>query len=316
MTILITGASGLIGTALINRLRESENLIVCQSREARTDEPGVKWIKHNLTTDSWGCLDSYDIHAIYHLAGQTSIYGARKSPIADINANVIALLTLIEYFREHEFRPFIVVAGTATEVGLTDQLPINESMTEHPVSFYDLSKLTAEMYLKQYIREGFAHGCALRLSNVFGRSSPGQQKDRGILDKIFAAASAGNKITIYGDGNYLRDYIFIDDVVEAFVAALKNSTRTNGKSFYIGSGQGTILKDAFLTVAALAAKIVRKEVIYENVSPPDELSPIEFRNAVIDNSAFRLATGWSPKYSFDVGVEAAYADYSAIQKSH
>jgi nucleoside-diphosphate-sugar epimerase len=312
MTILITGASGLIGSALIKRLRESEDLIICQSRESHPDALGVKWVKHDLITDSWECLAPYNIHAIYHLAGQTSIYGARKNPIVDISANVICLLNLLEYFRKLELRPFVVVAGTATEVGLTEQLPINEKLTDRPLSFYDLSKLTAEMYLKQYIREGFAQGCALRLSNVYGRSSLGQQKDRGILDKIFEAASVGNKITIYGEGNFLRDYIFIDDVVEAFLAAVKHSARTNGESFYIGTGQGVLLREAFLKVASIAVKIARKEIICEHVAHPDGMSPIEFRNAVIDSSAFKLATGWSPKYLFDTGIEAAYAEYSSI----
>lgn len=309
MNILITGASGLIGSALIERFRGSDTLIICQSRESHPDQPGLKWLKHNLVTDSWACLAQYEIDVVYHLAGQTSTYGARERPIADLTANVLSLLNLLEYFRGCSQRPFIVVAGTATEVGLTEQLPINESFPDHPVTFYDLSKLTAEMYLKQYVRDGLANGCALRLSNVFGRSRPGQQRDRGILDKIFSRAAAGLGITIYGDGNYLRDYIFIDDVVAAFVAAAEHRQQTNGRGFYIGSGQGIALKDAFLKVAALAAKNAGTEVSHEYVTPPAELSEIEYRNAFIDASAFMEATGWVPQYDFEAGIDAAFHDY-------
>lgn len=309
MNILITGASGLIGSALIERLRDSDNLIICQSRESHPDQPGLKWLKHDLVNDSWECLAPYEIDVVYHLAGQTSTYSARKNPVADLAANVLSLLNLLEYFRGRGQCPFMVVAGTATELGLTEQLPINENLPEHPVTFYDLSKLTAEMYLKQYVRDGLASGCALRLSNVFGRSRPGQQRDRGILDKIFSRAAAGQGITIYGDGNYLRDYIFIDDVVSAFVAAAEHRQQTNGRGFYIGSGEGIALKDAFLKVAALAAKIACTEVVREYVAPPAELSEIEYRNAVIDASAFREATGWVPQYDFDAGIEAAYRAY-------
>ena len=316
MNILITGARGLIGSALIERLRGSDNLIICQSRESHSDRPGLKWLKHDLLTDSWECLEPYEIDVVYHLAGQTSTYSARANPIADLTANVISLLNLLEYFRRSERRPFMVVAGTATEVGLSEWLPINEGLPENPITFYDLSKLTAEMYLKQYVRDGLANGCALRLSNVFGRSRPEQQRDRGILDKIFSMAAAGKVITIYGDGNYFRDYIFIDDVVAAFVAAAEYRQQTNGRGFYIGSGQGVLLKDAFLKVAALAVKINGTEMRHEYVDPPPDLSEIEYRNSVIDASAFRKATGWMPQYDFDAGIDAAFQGYWRDSQPH
>jgi nucleoside-diphosphate-sugar epimerase len=308
MKILITGASGIIGSALIKKLRSKDNLIICQSRESHPDRPMLKWIKHDLITNSWNKLDGYEIDIVYHLAGQTSTYEAKKSPIGDLESNVVSLLQLLEYFRGQLKRPFVVIAGTATEVGLTKILPINEDMQEKPVTYYDLSKLTAEMYLKQYVREGLAKGCALRLSNVFGNSNRGQQRDRGILDKIFSRAACGQNINIYGNGNYLRDYIFIDDVVSAFIAASTHQQQTNGRSFYIGSGKGIAMKDAFLKVASLAAKMTGTEVKYELIAPPAELSKIEYRNAVIDSSAFTEATGWLPQYDFDEGIRKAYSE--------
>ena len=306
MNILITGASGFIGTALIERLRGECNSIVCQSRSSHKDESGVKWIKHDLVNDSWDCLSLLEIDVIYHLAGQTSTYSSRQNPIADLSANVLALLNLLEHFRKQELPPFVVLAGTATEVGLTDQLPINESLPDRPITFYDISKLTAEMYLKQYAREGFVNGCSLRLANVFGRRQPGQQRDRGILDKIFSRAVSGKNITVYGDGNYLRDYIFIDDVISALVLAPNNMEQTNGRAFCIGSGQGVALKEAFLRVTSMAEKVTGIHVNHEYVRPPADLSDIEYRNVVIDSTAFRQATGWVPKYDFNAGLEAAY----------
>ncbi len=309
MNILVTGANGLIGTALIDRLRGDGHSIVCQSRSSHEDESGVKWIKHDLISDSWDCLSLPEIDVVYHLAGQTSTYSARQNPIADLSANVLALLNLLEHFRKQERVPFVVLAGTATEVGLADQLPINDSLPDRPITFYDISKLTAEMYLKQYVREGLINGCALRLSNVFGRSQPGQPRDRGILDKIFNRAISGQNVTIYGDGNYLRDYIFIDDVISALVLAPSHMEQTNGRAFYIGSGQGIALKDAFLKVTLMAAKVTGIHVGHEYVKPPADLSDIEYRNAVIDSSAFRQATGWLPQYDFDAGLEAAYCEF-------
>lgn len=309
MRILITGASGLIGAALVERLRGENNTIICQSRSPHVDGLGVKWIQHDLTRDSWKRLSLPEIDVIYHLAGQTSTYGARQDPIEDLSANVLGLLNLLEYFRKQRASPFVVFAGTATEVGVTDQLPIHENFPDRPVTFYDISKLTAEMYLKQYVREGWIKGCSLRFANVFGRSQAGQQTDRGIIDKIFNQAVSGQNITIYGDGSYLRDYIFIDDVISALILASKNIERTNGRTFYIGSGQGITLKDAFLKVISVAAIVTGIHVDHAHVKPPVDLSDIEYRNAVIDSSAFRQATGWVPQYDFDTGLEAAYHSF-------
>ena len=165
------------------------------------------------------------------------------------------------------------------------------------------------MYLKQYIREGWARGCTLRLANVFGRSQKQQLEDRGIVDKIFRRALAKKNITVFGDGNYIRDYVFIDDIVMAFILSEQYSDRTNGLTFYVGSGEGISLKDAFQEIIYLAAKITGKKVICKHVKPPDNLSEIEFRDAVIDSSAFTNLTGWKPRYSFTEGLDIAYQNY-------
>ncbi len=310
MKVLITGASGLIGGALKDWLLADGHSLVCQSRAFHEPEQNVEWIKHDLNRDSWDIPALRDIDVVYHLAGQTSTYSARENPIADLSANVLALINLLEHFRKQTRRPFVVLAGTATEVGLTDCLPIDEGMPDHPITYYDISKLTAEAYLKQYVREGFANGCILRLANVFGRSKPGQQSDRGILDKIFNRAIAGKTVTVYGDGNYLRDYVFIDDVVSALVLAAVNGDRTNGRMFLVGSGQGITLRDAFLKVVLLANKTSGTQAVIEYVSPPTDLSEIERRNAVIDSAAFKQATGWEPKFYFDAALLAAYSSFT------
>lgn len=310
MRILITGAGGLIGSALASQLLAQGHSLVCQSRSVRSDGPGVTWIRHDLAVDPPSKLSLPQVDVVYHLAGQTSVYAAKEDPIRDLSINVLGFLHLLQALRVQESQPFVVLAGTATQLGLADCLPIDEKLSDHPVTFYDISKLTAEMYLKQYVREGWVRGCCLRLANVFGRHEPGQQADRGIIDKVFRRAVSGQGITIYGDGHYLRDYVFIDDVVSALILASRHPDETNGRHFYIGTGTGISLKDAFLRVAALATRITGVEVQCQHVEPPSGLSAIEFRNAVIDSTAFRAATGWRPQFDFDGGLQAAYSGFA------
>ena len=310
MNILITGASGLIGTAISNKLIRKGHKIIGLSRSIKDDTDFIKWIQHDLYNDEILNLKlPKNIDIVYHLAAQTSTYLAKNDPIGDLNINVSGFLNLLEYFKSVHECPFVVLAGTATEVGLVDDAPINEVLPDNPITFYDLSKLTAENYLKQYVREGWVKGCTLRIANVYGRSQKGQNQDRGIIDKVFKSALAKNNITIFGDGEYTRDYIFIDDVVSAFIRSAECSETTNGNTFYIGSGDGVSLKNAFQKVIYLAAKVSGTQVKCEYVAPSKELSDIEFRNVIIHSSLFTEATGWKPNYNFDSGLLAAYQSY-------
>jgi nucleoside-diphosphate-sugar epimerase len=309
MRILITGASGFIGSALLDVLLVHGHTIFCQSRFAHDDSQNVKWIKHDLITDCWESKSIPEIDVIFHLAGQTSVYRARDNPIEDLSVNVLGLVNMLDHFKNQISKPFVVFAGTATEVGLTDNFPINESFPDRPITFYDVSKVAAEMYLKQYVREGWINGCALRFSNVYGRSKFGSISDRGILDKIFNQAISGQDIAIYGNGNFFRDYIYIDDVVSAIILAAKHNENTNGHHFYVGSGEKLTLKDAFLKVLHKVSLATGFSASFNFVDAPSNLSDIEFRNAIIDNSSFKLATGWTPQFDFDAGLDNAYGDF-------
>lgn len=305
MRALITGAAGLIGTALSEKLLAEGYELACLSRADHLDQKYVRWIKHDLARDSWETLPKLKIDVVFHLAGQTSAYQARKDPAENAKANILGSINLFEYLRSLSKMPFVVTAGTATEVGLSEKLPICESMCDRPITFYDISKLAAEMYLMQYIREGWLRGCSLRLGNVFGRINNQQNADRGVLDRVFSQALSGKSITIYGDGSCLRDYIFIDDVISALVAAIKNPDETCGHYFYIGTGKGTSLTDAFTKVVAIAEKQTGSSSLIQYVLPPEDLSPIEYRNSIIDSTAFYQATGWIPIYDLDSGLIAA-----------
>lgn len=307
MNILITGATGLIGSALAERLLGNKGYsLYCQSRGAAKNATEVRWILMDLVHDSWGAHNLPNIDVIYHFAGQTSTYSARRDQMQDLEANVISFLRLLMHFKQQDCPPFVVLAGTVTQAGLVESHQIDENIKDRPITFYDISKLTAEMYLSQFVKEGWIRGCTLRLANVYGGGKVGQQSDRGVIDKIFRKALNGENLTIYGDGICLRDYIYIDDVVSAFLLASKSAVNTNGQTYCVGTGLGVTLNDAFYKVASLASSITGKKVQCLKVPSPPGLSPIEFRNSVVDSSAFRKATGWAPLYDLDSGLNTAY----------
>ena len=302
----MTGARGLIGAALIERLKSARCSLFCQSRKQVKSTSRVRWIKHNLVTDLWPKSKLPVIHYVFHLAGQTSLYEARKNPLADLESNVVGLLRLLEYLKKQKHCPVVIITGTATQAGLTKENPVNEKTNDKPCTFYDISKLCAELYLKQYIKEGWIKGCALRLSNVYGKFQKSQNENRGILDKIYSRALLGKNIKLFIKKTCKRDYIHIDDVVSALYAAANHVQKTNGQTFYVGSGKGISIGSAFRHAILLAAQKTGKKVKIKNVKPPAELSEIENRSVEIDSSKFRKATGWRPETSFYKQITRLY----------
>lgn len=303
MNAIITGAGGLIGSRFFELYSEKFKKIYQLGRTRA--EIDAEWLEYDLSSGRTLSLPSVD--ALFHFAGQTSVHHSKEDVLNDLVTNVIGLIQVLDALRNNGNKPFVLLAGTATEVGYSDErMPIDEEYCSNPITFYDISKLTAERYLLQYVREGWIDGCALRLCNVYGGTRDGQNCDRGIIDKIFQRALKGESVNIYGSGNYLRDYIHLDDVVAAFYLAWENRNQVNGQYFNLGTGVGTTLKEAFCLVSMLAEEVSGKKVILSSVDPPDGLSQIEYRSFVADNRKFLGATNWRPRHTLESGIRYSY----------
>jgi len=315
--ILITGASGYIATKLVDALTDVDCTIV---RLSRTDNLNAIKSKAEIvdvvgdicTKEVWEQnLDGIDI--IYHFAAQTSVYVAKDDTNADFQANVAPMLNMLETCRNKKLNPIILFAGTVTQTGITESLPVNETCKDSPVTVYDMHKLIAENYLKFYCDEKIVRGATLRLANVYG-PGPSGNAGRGVLNMMIQKALAGEELTIYGKGDCLRDYIYIDDVIDAFLTAPKNIDKLNGKHFIIASGKGHTIAQAINLVADQAGIKTKQPVEVKHVKPPSEMSPIESRNFVADTAQFAQATGWQCKYTLVDGIAAMMDQYLAVIK--
>lgn len=304
--VLITGASGFIGSALTERLLDLGARVSCQSRSRRSSVRAEEWMEFDLIDAKDSLRDVPGWDAVFHVAGQTSIAAARDDPMAALRDNVMGFAHLLDALRAHSQAPLVIFAGTVTQVGLTESPELTEDLTDHPVTFYDVTKLMAELLLMQYVREGWLAGCSLRLATVYGAVGPGRASDRGIIDRVFQQALDGRPLSVFGTGQYLRDYIHISDVVDAFLAAGTYRERVNGRTFLIGSGKGIYLLDAFRCAAELAEELTGQKVPIYEVDPPEGLSAIDFRSAVVASRSFTDATGWEPRYELSTGLRSSY----------
>ena len=161
----------------------------------------------------------------------------------------------------------------------------------------------AEKYLRYYSNQGFVQGAILRLANVYGPGPKSSSDDRGIINMMMRKALAGESLEVYGKGDCLRDYIYVEDVISAFLHAGIYITRLNGKHFVLGNGEGHSVVQAINLVADRVALKTRKRVSVKHIDPPALQSPIEERNFVADTRRFRLATSWKARHSLTNGID-------------
>jgi nucleoside-diphosphate-sugar epimerase len=305
--VAVTGSSGYLASALIPGLQRVAARVIAVSRGDRDRMIGVDTCKADVRlratwTDIVGRAD-----IIFHLAGNTSVSGAARDPGGSLQSTVVPLIHLAAAAREAGRCPRVVYASTATVYGLTVDLPVGEDAEVNPITVYDLHKRAAEMHLQLATRQGGVNGVSLRLANVYGPSSGiGSAVERGVLNKMAEHAMRGADLQVFGDGNYLRDYVYIDDVIRALVI-VGAQTGGGGRSFNVGSGSGVTVRDAFQLVAERAARITGTRSAVCHSPWPDHIDPIELRQFTANVERMASAFGWRPAVSLVDGIDALVA---------
>jgi len=307
--VLVTGGNGYIAYNLIKLLKDTDLFLT--RFDSRIDEwPDIQNnskinftniendIKNREVLES--VLPDFDI--IFHLAAQTSNYIADSDPANDIGINLIPLVNILDICEKKSLSPIIIFSGTATEVGLNNRWPVNEKFKDYPVTIYDLNKLLAETYLNYFCRKGIVSGATLRLANVYGPGPVSSSKDRGIVNMMIRKAIEKLPLPLYGNGEFIRDYIYIDDVVKALCSAAENIDKINGRYFYIGSGRGHSLISLFNTIISECYERTgfKPEIKYTEF--PKNLSVIEKRHFVANIDKFVDSTKWLPETNLKRGI--------------
>ena len=245
---------------------------------------------------------------IFHMAAQTSNIQSMSAPLDDLEANCSATLALLEVCRELAPEAAIVMPGTVTQVGRVATLPASEDLPDWPLSLYDVHKLTCEKYLYVYHENYGLNTSTLRLANVFGERQQVNNPQRGILNFMLKRAMTGQPITIYEPGDFIRDYSYVQNVVDALILTAV-SPKTSGQAYVFGSGVGMkfyeMIEELVKEVYNLVG--VHAEITYIPF-PPDEkkMDPGDF---IADNSKFCEHTGWIPRMNFTEGLHSTIRFY-------
>lgn len=293
MSAVVTGATGFIGQNLLQALAERKERAIGVSRTPflGPQDNLVSWRAHPQTEKEWGkILD--EAYVVYHCAWSSLPQSSNEDAIIDASENILGTLQLLKAAKGRKDLRIVFLSSAGTVYGTLNSVPVSEKHSTNPRCAYGVSKLAIEKYLALYRSLWGLDTVALRISNAYG---PGQRVGRnfGAIATFATRALRGDPISIFGDGSVVRDYIYIDDLVRAMIAA----GRLHGgpSEINIGSGVGKSLGD----ILYLLGKIITKEMKVEYLAKREFDVPV----SVLDISLARAALNWMPHTPFELGVE-------------
>ncbi len=319
MNWLITGGCGFIGTALIGRLLQStgqairvvDNLMtgtrddlrqVADFSESSSDAVfgcprNVELIVGDILDDKLAMKAAKGCDAIIHLAAETSVFSSVENPRADMLANVFGTFNYLEAARINRV-PRFVFASSGAPVGEVAP-PIHEELAPHPVSPYGASKLAGEGYCSAYKRTFSIETVILRFGNVYG---PGSVHKNSIVAKFIRQALNGAPLEIYGDGEQTRDFVYIDDLIDALMLAATKPD-IGGEVFQIASNSETTVGNITEQLIGIMKELGLADikVVNSNTRAGD------VRRNYSDTAKARTCLGWQPKVSLDEGLRETVA---------
>ena len=294
MKVAVTGASGFLGRALVRKLLDASHSVtaIAHSREHAAEHPLLtwKWLDLGEPDISWSSLLA-GAEVVYHLAWSTIPSEANQAPANDARVNIVGSLRLIQAIRHDGAAPRVVFASSGgTVYGILSQIPATEDHPLRPISAYGVSKRAVEAYLEVIHGETGLSAVSLRMGNLYG---PGQGLRRmfGAVTHFAHRALAGEPIRIFGDGSVTRDYLYIDDAVDALMRA---GAHTEHGNFNIGTGIGHSLNQ----VAAVIAADLGRDIAIERL----EARPFDVPVSILDASRAHATFGWKARVAFEEGV--------------
>lgn len=301
MNILVTGGAGFIGSHLVRHLlAKGEKVTALDNLSTGLAEnlpPEAEFIEMDILDErlkkvvAAGAFD-----AIVHLAAQTMVDISVKDPLFDARENLLGTVHVLEAARAANVKR-IVFASTAAAYGdvKEDDLPVREAQPTEPMSFYGLSKLSVEKYLAMYHQLYGLEYVVLRFANVYGERQ-GDGGEGGVISIFAKAMAEGRDITIYGDGEQTRDFVYAGDIAEGIVAALQ--TEEVNAAYNLSTQTETSLRE----LVSLLSEICGREIVPKYGAERDG----DIYKSMLSNSRARRGLDWQPATTLAEGLRRTY----------
>jgi CDP-paratose 2-epimerase len=327
--VLITGGAGFIGANLADRLLSSgRHVLVYDDLSRAGAEHNLAWLRERhgdrLQAEIADVRNRETLRTavqsaeqIFHFAAQVAVTTSLTDPRHDFEVNVGGTLNLLEEIRRRDDPPPLLFTSTNKVYGALSDLALEKNCTryqpldaalrtgineERPLAFhspYGCSKGAADQYVLDYGRTFGLPVVVFRMSCIYGIRQMGNE-DQGWVAHFLIRAAEGKPIVIYGDGMQVRDILFADDLVDAFLLAQSNIQTLSGQAFNIGGGLGNTI--SLLELLDLIARLQgdKPSIRLKEWRPGDQ------RYYVSDTRRFKAATGWAPKVNAREGIERLF----------
>jgi UDP-glucose 4-epimerase len=307
MAVLVTGGAGFIGSHLSDVIaRQGENVFVVDDLSAgdiRRLTDSVEFFKMSVhdADELTSLVESIRPSVIFHLAAQVSVQTSVTSPGIDAQTNVVGTVNVLEAARRAGARVIFTSTGGAL-YGPAAPIPSPERSTPAPQSAYGVAKYAAERYVEYYNQLHKTNHSIIRFANVYGPRQS-SSSESGVVSIFCAQAMTGQPLTIYGDGQQTRDYVYVSDATAALLAAAR---RAGPGTWNVGTGIETSVLDLAETISSLS------ETPVSRCFAPARAGEV-LRSALCAKLAER-DLDWRPLVSLRDGVRAVY-DWIAAEAS-
>lgn len=305
--ILVTGGAGFIGSHIARSLAENgervrvlDNLSSGRSDNLAGIAGEIEVIEGDLRDAEVVARAVDGCEVVYHQAAVPSVPRSVADPRTSLDAGITGTLNVLLAARDRGARR-VVFASSSSIYGDTPVMPKHEDMTPKPLSPYAISKLSAEQLCGVFTRLYGLETVALRYFNVFGPNQDPASEYAAVIPKFIAAVAAGERPTIFGDGEQSRDFTYIANVVDANLRAAE-VPEASGRVFNIASGRAITVN----RMLALVGELLDKPAEADYTDP----RPGDIRDSLADISAARDVLGYDPEVSFEDGMAMTVAAFS------
>ena len=304
--VLVTGGLGFIGSNLAIRLVAEGARVTISDAEIPgygANRANIREIASEVELHGSDVRDEDAMaklvrgrDTVFHLAAQVSHVMSLSDPYPDIDINIKGTAAVLEACRKHNREAVLVRSGTRGQYGPAMKLPVSEDAPSDPRGLYEISQLSAEMICRTYARIHGMRIVPLRLTNVYGPRAQMKHSQFGVVNWFVRLALDCSPIPIFGTGGILRDFLYVDDCVEALLAAAAEPAAA-GEVLNVGNDQAS----TFLEVAQLLSELVPgTEIRFTEFSP--ERKAQEPGDFVSDISKIRRMLGWCPTVPLREGL--------------
>jgi len=309
--ILVTGGAGFIGSCLASRLiDEGYNVVVIDNLSTGFESnipQEAEFLKLDISKENFiNKLPRIRFDYVFHLAAQSSGEISFEDPAYDVKTNVMGTLLLLSWAMERRVKRFVYTSSMSI-YGDDQDLPVKETAPPRPLSFYGVGKLASEKYIDIFIKKDLPV-TSLRLFNVYGPGQNMENLKQGMVSIYMAYIAKDEPILVKGSRDRFRDFIYIDDVVDAFVRAAF-SEKAASKTFNVGAGKQTFVWQLLdEIIKAFGYKVGDYPIQFEGNTPGDQIG------IYADISKIKRFLSWEPKVGLSDGIMRMVEWLKSIRK--